>query len=146
MSDRDSLVGLWDSGPFDYGAMESSRLGLLADGTGWGEWSSFGGGMELILLTWRCPRGGVLELAEHELISGSWEPARPGRIVTDRAPTPIRTTTPYGYEVTRERPPLGDGPVRALRLDRAFLFTSEYAFVPGEISGADVPVVVRGDG
>jgi hypothetical protein len=51
VSDDEDLVGLWDSTPFDYGVMESSQLGLLADGTGWGVWSNFGGGMELTLLT-----------------------------------------------------------------------------------------------
>jgi hypothetical protein len=43
-SDDDDLVGLWDSAPFDYGVMESSQLGLLADGTGRGVRSTFGGG------------------------------------------------------------------------------------------------------
>jgi hypothetical protein len=62
VSDDEDLVGLWDSTPFDYGVMESSQLGLLADGTGWGVWSNVGGGMELTLLTWRRRHMGVLEI------------------------------------------------------------------------------------
>jgi hypothetical protein len=31
MGDVDELVGLWDSGPFAYGSMESSELALLSD-------------------------------------------------------------------------------------------------------------------
>jgi hypothetical protein len=41
------LVGLWDSGPYDYGAMESSWLGFLPDGRGWSGWESASGGMEM---------------------------------------------------------------------------------------------------
>jgi len=143
--DVHELVGLWDSGPFDYGAMESSRIGLRADGTGWGEWSSFGGGMELIVFTWRSPDAGVLELTEHELHSGRWTARHPGRLLTDRPPMHRRTTTRYGYTLTEERPPLGEDPVDTLRLDREFLFTTEYALAQRVIRRADAPVVVRDD-
>lgn len=69
--DRDEdLIGLWDSSPFDYGVMESSQLGLLAAGTGWGVWSTFGGGVEVTLLKWRRLHIGVLEILRKELVSG----------------------------------------------------------------------------
>jgi hypothetical protein len=139
----EDLVGLWDSAPFDYGVMESSQLGLLADGSGWGVWSNFGGGMELTLLTWRCPRVGVLEILRKELVSGRWEAGRPEQIVSTEQPRLLNTSSHYRYELVREHPPLGDRPVRALKLDRPLLFTTEYAFVWHAISQADVPRIVH---
>jgi hypothetical protein len=145
VSDDEDLVGLWDSTPFDYGVMESSQLGLFADGTGWGVWSNFGGGMEVTLLTWRCPHMGVLEIMRQELISGLWEAGRPGQIVSTEPPRVLNTTSRFRYELVREHPPLGDEPVRALKLDRTLLFTTVYALVRHTISEADVPTIVHRD-
>jgi hypothetical protein len=125
--------------------MESSQLGLLADRTGWGVWSNFGGGMELTLLTWRCPHKRVLEILSKELVSGRWEAGRPEQIVSTEPPRLLNTSSRYRYELVREQPPLGDRPVRALKLDRTLLFTTEYAFVRHAISRADVPTVVHPD-
>jgi hypothetical protein len=143
VSDDEDLVGLWDSTPFDYGVMESSQLGLLADGTGWGVWSNFGGGMELTLLTWRRPHMGVLEILSKELVSGRWEAGRSEQIVSTEPPRLLNTSSRYRYELIREHPPLGDQPVRTLKLDRTLQFTTEYAFVRHAISQADVPTIVH---
>jgi hypothetical protein len=145
VSDDDDLVGLWDSAPFDYGAMESSQLGLLADGTGWGLWSNLGGGMELTLLTWRRPGNAVLEVVEKELVSGRWEPRRPGQILSTGRRTSLDTRSRYRYTIVRERPPLGDEPVRALRLDRPLQFVTDYAFVRHAVGPADMPAIVHRD-
>jgi hypothetical protein len=140
--DDDGLTGLWDSLPFEYGAMEAAQLGLLGDGTGWGVWSNFGGGMELVTLTWRHPEPGVLEIVELEVVSGRWE-TRPDQILSPGPPTPLNTTKRYRYRLTSEVPPAGDQPVRALKLDGLFLFTSEFAFDRHAITTADIPTVVR---
>lgn len=138
----DDIVGLWDSFPFEYGSMEASQLGLLSDGTGWGSWSNFGGAMELVRLTWSRPGPGALEMVELDVVSGRWEAEHPDRIFSARPPNALNATRRYRYRLTSEVPPLGDQPVRALKLDRPFLFTSDFAFVRNTITAADVPVVV----
>ena len=58
----DELIGLWDSAPFDFGALEATRLALLADGHGWSELANAAGARNVRRLTWDEPRPGVIEL------------------------------------------------------------------------------------
>lgn len=68
----EELIGLWDSAPYDFGATESTRLALLADGGGWtavtGRSADAGTGdaarpaPRLRTLTWDCPRPELLEI------------------------------------------------------------------------------------
>jgi hypothetical protein len=73
----DELIGLWDSAPFEYGAMEATMLALLPDGRGWSEWANSGGALQVRRLTWVVPRPDVLELRydlEIDVTTGEWEP------------------------------------------------------------------------
>ena len=130
----DDLIGLWDSAPFDYGSMESSKLALLPDGTGWGEWANAAGGMELILLDWRLAEDGTLEITGRELFSGRWESSHPGHLVHAKPPLLVGTTDQYRYQLV-------ESPSRSLKLAEPLLFTDEYAFVRREITVADRPSV-----
>ena len=58
----EDLIGLWDSAPFEYGVMESTRLALLPDGRGWTEPANGGGTLQVRRLTWDVPRPDVIEL------------------------------------------------------------------------------------
>lgn len=61
----ESLLGHWDSSPFEYGAMEASEFELRADGTGWSLLANLSGEY-VTRLSWRCPEAGVLELRDED--------------------------------------------------------------------------------
>ena len=71
---HDELCGLWDSRLFGYGAMESSTVALLADGSGWATWSSVSRSMELLVLAWDIQEPNLLVLNELELVDGVTAP------------------------------------------------------------------------
>lgn len=56
------LVGLWDSVPYSFGAMETTTLALLDDGRGWTAVNGLPGLLGLRRLTWRRASTGVIEL------------------------------------------------------------------------------------
>ena len=58
----EELIGLWDSAPFDFGAMEATKLALLPDGRGWTELANAAGAQNVRRLTWDVPRPDVIEL------------------------------------------------------------------------------------
>lgn len=77
----EELIGLWESGPYDFGATESTSLALLADGRGWtsvaantpagaGSTADPAGSARAARpmptrvrrLSWDCPKPGVLEV------------------------------------------------------------------------------------
>ena len=58
----DELIGLWDSAPYDFGAMEATKLALLPDGRGWSELANAAGAQDVRRLTWEVPRPGLIEL------------------------------------------------------------------------------------
>lgn len=142
MSKRDELVGLWDSGPYAYGVMESGQLALLPNGTGWSTWSNAAGGMELIRLAWRRLDTAAISIKEIELTSGTWEPDRPNCIITDRPPLPLDDEIRLRYELVRETPPLASTPVQAIKLDRPFMFANAYALARPHVAATDMPAVV----
>lgn len=142
MSKRDELLGLWDSGPYAYGVMESSELALLADGTGWSTWSNVGGGMELIRLAWRRLDTAVISITEIELTSGTWQPDRPNTLISDRRPRPVGKQIRLRYELVRETPPLASAPMQAIKLDRPFMFAHAYGLTRPDVAATDMPAVV----
>jgi hypothetical protein len=139
----DELVGLWDSGPYAYGVMESSELALLPDGTGWSTWSNVAGGMELIRLVWHRLGRAAIYIREIELTSGSWEPDRKGCIITDQPSRPLSEEIRLRYELVRETPPLASDPMQAIKLDRPFMFADAYALVRRDVVPTDMPTAVR---
>ena len=136
------MVGLWDSGPYAYGVMESSELALLPDGTGWSTWSNVAGGMELIRLAWRRLGPAVIRIREIDLTSGSWEPDRRNCIITGQPSRPLNEEILLRYELVRETPPLVSDPMQAIKFDRPFMFAEEYALARSHVVPADMPAVV----
>lgn len=117
----DELVGVWDSGPFDAGAMESSRLVLRADGSGWAVWDSAGGGMELTWLSWSRTAADRFRITGQRLISGTWEPGRPDGIVAEGEPADLDDEE-FRYGIAEA------GSVRALVLGSPFGFAERFGY------------------
>ena len=65
------LIGLWDSAPLDFGAMEATKIALLADGRGWTELANAAGALHVRRLTWEVPRPDVVELRYAFAIDGN---------------------------------------------------------------------------
>jgi len=141
VQDTDEVVGLWDSGPFAYGAMESSEFALLGNGAGWAVWMNAAGGMELTRLVWHRTGVTTIDITEVEVISGEWDPRRPGRLVAEGDPLVVDTTTRFGYRLGQERPPLADRALVCLTLEIPFQFATSYALVRREVTSHDAPIV-----
>jgi len=54
--------------------MESCELVLLSNGSGWYEWSNFGGAFEMLRLQWKRPDPGQLAVLIQEYLGGTWTP------------------------------------------------------------------------
>jgi hypothetical protein len=143
MSNIDELVGLWDSSLFGYGSMEAGQLAVLADGSGWGVWTNAARGMELTLFEWHRLDVSRFCISDHQLISGTWDPDRPGCILCDEAPMSMDVRTQFHYELVTQVPPLADSPELTLILDKAFQFTRSYALVRRDVVDADRPTVIN---
>lgn len=142
MTDIDELVGLWDSAPYDYGAMESSELALLADATGWGTWMSASGAMSVVALRWRRLDPTTIVVTELELTSGSWDPDRRDVILREEPSTALEDITTVRYELVMEIPPLMSAVKRTLKLRPSLMFATTFAYVRANISEADRPRIV----
>ncbi|MEV1006896.1 hypothetical protein [Streptomyces sp. NPDC049881] len=106
--DRDAaLVGHWTSGPFDYGAMESSDLALLPDGGGWTVYASVSGTLSVTRFLWGCPRPGVLELRMTRVVEGTWASRDDGGFATVETDEPCDEVLRTGYAFDTARG--GDG-------------------------------------
>lgn len=136
------LVGLWDSGPYDYGAMESSSLALLGDGSGWSGWQNVAGAMSVGRFRWSCPEVGMVELRYSSVVSGSWEPGNPGfaRVEGRRADNTVLRTT---YTIGRDTTVMSSGGFTALWLAEPVEFACQYGLRTREVGVADDPSVGR---
>ena len=139
--DADELVGLWHSAPYEYGAMESSELALLSDGTGWGTVANAAGGISLTLLTWRRLGADVIAIKETKVISGTWEAGQPDHLLPDGPPMSLEEVTRVRYELVHETPPLATSPTKAVRFDPALMFAGSYAFIRSGVTLADLPTI-----
>ncbi|MFF0154346.1 hypothetical protein [Micromonospora sp. NPDC005203] len=128
------LVGLWDSGPYDYGALESSWVCLRSDGTGWSAWANAAGGASVSQLSWNCPEDGVLELRYHWTASGSGRPGTPPDLVDIDEEGPDDSLVRTRFVVRRDTPPLLDSPVTGLHLDAAVEFSHRFAIVTRDLA------------
>lgn len=110
------LVGLWDSDPYDYGAMESSWLCLRGDGTGWTAWANAAGGASLSQLTWSCPQADEIELRYVWTASGIGSPGAPPTFaeIDEEGPDDLRIRTTFTVGV--DTPTVGGPPVMTLHL------------------------------
>ncbi|MEU8209708.1 hypothetical protein AB0B85_10965 [Micromonospora sp. NPDC049044] len=128
----ENLVGLWDSGPYDYGAMESSWVCLRTDGTGWSAWANAAGGTSVSQLTWTCVEAGEVELRYRWTASGTGRPGTPPELVAIDEEGPDDTLVRTRFAVRPDTPPLAESPVATLHLDEAVEFSRHFALVaPG---------------
>ncbi|MCX4697274.1 hypothetical protein [Streptomyces sp. NBC_01373] len=99
----ESLIGHWDSAPFDHGVMESSEVELRANGEGWSSLANLGGEY-VTRLTWSCPEPGVLQLRDED-----------GRVTRHR------------YVVGPAVPPYGTEPVTSVTFEEAVQYGHQFA-------------------
>ncbi|MCX4472934.1 hypothetical protein OOK41_21910 [Micromonospora sp. NBC_01655] len=132
----ENLVGLWDSGPYDYGAMESSWVCLRRDGTGWTAWANVGGG-SVSRLTWACPQAGEVELRYAWTASGNWFPGTPPTLVEIDDEGPDDTVVHTRYALSLDTAPLAESPVTTLRFDESVEFCHRFGLVTREVHAAD---------
>jgi hypothetical protein len=93
------------------------------------------------LFHWRRLGPDALTIVTTELVSGSWESARPGCVISDER-SALQETLALRYELVTEVPPLGTTAVRALKLDQPFQFTHAYALSRQDVTRSDAPTVV----
>lgn len=127
----ENLVGLWDSSPYDYGAMESSWVCLRRDGTGWTAVANTGSAA-VSQLTWDCPRDGEVELRYSWTASGRWAAGAPFILAEIDEQGPYDELVRTRYSVGTETPPMADAPVTALHLDKDVEFVRRLALVNRE--------------
>ncbi|MGC5290733.1 hypothetical protein [Micromonospora sp. DT231] len=123
------LVGLWDSGPYDYGALESSWVCLRSDGTGWSAWANAAGGASVSQLSWNCTGDDELELRYRWTASGSGRPGTPPELVDIDEAGPDDTLVRTRFAVHRDTPPLAESPVTSLHLAAAVESAHHFALV-----------------
>ena len=114
----DELIGLWDSGPFEYGVMESTSLALLPDGRGWSQVANFGGLLHVRRLTWEVPRPNVVELRYALAIDGGTGEQEPD------------------FEFVRAKYSVDE---KALRLSEPVDFARQFALEKRDVSVRDDP-------
>lgn len=129
---NENLVGLWDSGPYDYGSMESSWIYLRSDGTGWSAWANAAGGASVSRLTWSCPQEAEVELRYIWTVSGTGSPGAPPELVDIDEEGPDDTLVRTRFSICMDSPPLSESPVTALHLEEAVEFSRRFALVAQE--------------
>lgn len=135
---NEDLVGRWDTGPYDYGVMESSWLCLHPDGTGWSAWANVGGG-SVSHLIWSCPAEGEIELRYTWTASGDWSPGAPPTLVEVDEEGPDDTVVRTRYSVRVDTPPLAEAPMITLHLDDSVEFTHRFALSTRDVDRNDPP-------
>jgi hypothetical protein len=143
VTDPDELVGLWDSALYGYGAMESSTLAILPDGTGWATWENAAGGSELVLVTWARNGANDFSITELQLISGVWRSGQQNKIFHTDPPSITAGVTRLRYELVQETPPLASELMSALKLDRPFMFSQAYALSRRAVTREDQPIAIE---
>ncbi|MCB5165371.1 hypothetical protein LG634_11075 [Streptomyces bambusae] len=136
------LTGPWYSAPYDVGAMETSDLVFLPDGSGWSRFESIGSEMAVTRFRWHCPGPGRLVLLNTWLIRGRWAAGSDGFAgVPDR--TRDGTVTSVGYRIAPQVPPYGDEPVTTLACDEPVEFAHCFARGGLPVTRADDPSAVH---
>ncbi len=134
----ENLVGLWDSGPYDNGAMESSWLGFLPDGRGWSAWANVGGEIDVGRFRWHCPEPATLELRYEWQVSGEWSGARdPLRFSSIDSRLPDNEVLSAGYAIMLDK--IYADEFTALHLAKHVQYCSTYALVQRALSLEDDP-------
>ncbi|MFF3855905.1 hypothetical protein [Micromonospora sp. NPDC002575] len=131
MWDED-LVGLWDSGPYDYGVMESSWVCLRADGTGWSAWANVGGA-SLSQLTWICPQEGKVELRYTWTALGPGFPGTPPALIEVDEEGPDDTLVRTCFAISLDTPPIGGPPVTTLHFEESVESCRRFGLLTREV-------------
>ncbi|SNY41377.1 hypothetical protein SAMN05421748_106159 [Paractinoplanes atraurantiacus] len=140
-------MGLWESGPYEYGSMEASCVGFRADGSGWSVWEN-AGGAALTMLRWSRLGPQVIQVVEVETFFGTWAPGT-RRLILDESGDDHEEPAGGGgdvielrYEIVEDVPPLADGPMVVLKLAEPYEGIATYALSTRDIDSVDVPAVV----
>lgn len=121
------LVGLWDSVPYSFGAMETTMLALLADGRGWTSVYGLPGLLQLRRLTWRRPSAGVIELRYTVSID------------SESASEPDYEFVRAQYTLLRDTSVLQPEPFQALHLTVHVDFARQFGLTKRDVSITDDP-------
>ncbi|GAA4919189.1 hypothetical protein ACFPM3_00135 [Streptomyces coeruleoprunus] len=132
------LIGLWDSAPYDLGAMETSEIVFLADGRGWSRFESITTELVIGRFRWHCPAPGRLELRYTWQVHGQWGRGSDGFASVDHS-GPDDEVVRTGYRIAPETPRGDDAPVPTLTLDRAVEYAFTFARGPVRVSPSDDP-------
>ncbi|MGW3353157.1 hypothetical protein ACWDA3_58550 [Nonomuraea rubra] len=139
----ETLLGLWDSDPYDYGVMETSWMAFLPDGRGWSAWATFGGEMDVGRFRWHCPEPAVLRLRYECHLAGDWADSDDGfrfDAITSRRPGgDVVTTT---YTIGPDETLISEGPITALHLGDHVNFCTTYGLRRRELKIEDDPAHV----
>ncbi|MFI6740345.1 hypothetical protein ACIBI9_46110 [Nonomuraea sp. NPDC050451] len=139
MHDED-LLGLWDSGPYDYGLMETSWMGFLPDGRGWSAWANFVGGIDVGRFRWHCPEPAVVHLRYESHIAGQWQdPEDEFRFATISSRRPGGEVVDATYTIKPDETLMSPEPFTALHLEKDVYFCSTYGLRRRELSIEDDP-------
>ncbi|WP_143020106.1 hypothetical protein [Sinosporangium album] len=137
---HETLVGLWDSQPYDLGSLESSWLGFLQDGRGWSAWANLAGAMDVSRFHWHCPEPDVLVLRCTWQASGGWQGTEgPLRFSSIDDQGPGGEVLKTGYTIRPDEIPAAGQPSTALLLEKHVQFCSTYALIKRELFPNDDP-------
>ncbi|MEV0219181.1 hypothetical protein [Streptomyces sp. NPDC050704] len=136
----DLLVGHWSSAPFSYGVMETSELGLLADGRGWSSWFN-SGALCVTRLSWICPEPGIVELRAQWIVEGTPGSEGVGSLTpaSTQPAEPLDEVTRHHYAVGSAVPMPGGEAVMTLSFEEPVEFCHQYARGTKEIRAEDDP-------
>ncbi|MFK3978939.1 hypothetical protein ACI2K4_01035 [Micromonospora sp. NPDC050397] len=127
----ENLVGLWETAPYDYGAMESSWVCLRPDGTGWSAVANLGSAA-VSQLVWDCPVDGEVELRWTWTASGRWAPGTPFVLAETDEEGPYEEVVRTRYATVTETAPFADSPTAALAFEDSVEFCHRFALVTRE--------------
>ncbi|WP_405395206.1 hypothetical protein [Microbispora hainanensis] len=138
--DHSDLVGVWDSVPYDYGALETCWLAFLQDGRGWAAWANLADGIEVSRFRWCCPAANVLELRYEWHASGDWRQTGSSLAFTtitgEQWDSEVVRT---GFAIEPDEAVMAQTPFTALHLEPDSLLCQDYACVRREVSIDDDP-------
>jgi hypothetical protein len=134
------VVGYWSSIDLYQGSPEEDALAFVADGSAWYDWSSMGGGFEVLRFRWEISEPNELIMHMTLYLHGTWsrgsEPGNPAYHVVTRQPMDEVRRTKYTIEPALNALRL---PVTVLSLASNVLTGHRFAFVRSKVDIEDDP-------
>jgi hypothetical protein len=135
------ITGYWSSLDLYQGTPEEDALALAADGTGWYDWSSMGGGFEVLRFRWDIAETGELTLRMAMYLQGTWskgsQPGKPFYHIAEQRPMDQTRRTNYtiGPALNALR-----RPVTVLALADRVVTGQRFALVRTRVDAEDYPI------